>query len=207
MSRDAEGSRALSHDDFERETVELLPELYAAALRLCKNEADAEDLVADAVAKAWDKLDTLRDPSSFRGWLFRILTNRFISCKRSDSARPVHEEYVEQGGGASFSLYDRLHAPILLWWGNPEQQFLDRLLREDFERAVDALPEEFRVVVVLAHVQGFSYREIAETLDVPIGTVRSRLARARARLQEALWEHAVDAGLVGGETAEKAKAQ
>lgn len=187
----------MSSDAFERETVELLPELYASALRLTKNRADAEDLVADAVAKAWDKLDTLRDPDSFRGWIFRILTNIFISGRRAESVRPAREPLVEDEGEAAFRLYDRLHAPILLWWGNPERRFLDRLVRDDFERAVDALPDEFRVVVVLAHVQGLSYREIADTLDIPIGTVRSRLARGRSRLQEALWEHAVDAGLVG----------
>lgn len=188
---------AISRDVFERETVALLPELYAAALRLTKNEADAEDLVADAVAKAWGKLGTLKDPASFRGWVFRILTNTFISGARSRTARPTHEPYRESEDEAGFSLYDRLHAPVLLLWGNPERRFLDRLLREDFERAVDALPEEFRVVVVLAHVHGLSYREIADALEIPIGTVRSRLARGRSRLQRALWAHAVDAGLVG----------
>ena len=188
---------AMSPEAFEREAVELLPELYASALRLTKDRADAEDLVADAIAKAWDKLGTLRDSDAFRGWIFRILTNAFISGRRAESSRPAREPLVEDKGEAAFRLYDRLHAPILLWWGNPERQFLDRLVREDFERAVDALPDEFRVVVVLAHVQGLSYREIADALDIPIGTVRSRLARGRSRLQEALWEHAVDAGLVG----------
>ncbi len=183
-----------------RDVVELLPELYAAALRYAKNEADAEDLVAESVARAWDKLDTLADRDAFRGWIFRILTNTFISRCRSRSARPDTEPLESApDGDPDFSLYDRLHPPFLLWWGNPERRFLNRLLGEDLERAIDALPEEFRVVVVLAHVQGFSYREIADALDVPIGTVRSRLARARARLQKTLWRHAVDVGLVATE--------
>lgn len=183
---------------FEAEVVDLLPELYAGALRLAKNEADAEDLVAEAVAKAWEKRDTLRDPNAFRGWVFRIMTNTFISGCRARHARPAHEPYVEEGDDpeASFSLYERLHAPILLWWGSPEREFLNNLLREDLEKAIDQLPEEFRVVVVLAHLQGFSYQEIADALEIPLGTVRSRLARGRARLQELLWTHAVDAGLV-----------
>lgn len=183
-------------DWFEREVVSILPDLYGMALRLARNSADAEDLVAEAVAKAWAGLDSLADRSRFRGWLFRILTNVFISDCRSSQRRAVHESMNEEGEG--FSLFERLHQPFLLWWGDPEQEFLNKLLREDLEKAVDSLPEAFRVVVILADLQGFSYQEIADTLDVPIGTVRSRLARSRALLQKALWEHAKDAGLVQG---------
>lgn len=184
-------------DWFERKVVELLPDLYGAALRLTKNEWDAEDLVADAVARAWSHLDSLRDPELFRGWLFRILNNRFVSrCrKREDAGVVLSLDADVEDTGEAFSLFERLHQPFLLWWGNPERRFLDRLLREDLERAVDALPECYRVTVVLADIQGFSYREIAEITEVAIGTVRSRLARARARLQEALWRHAQDRGL------------
>lgn len=194
--RDLERRRAW----FEREVLELLPDLYGAAIRLTKNEADAEDLVADAVARAWDRLDDLRDPERFRGWVFRILANSFTSRCRAQEARgstvPLDEE--AHAPEAAFSLFERLHQPFLLWWGDPERRFLDRLLREDLERAVDALPECFRLTVVLADLQGFSYREIAEITDVPIGTVRSRLARGRERLQKALWEHAEDRGLTPG---------
>lgn len=179
---------------FESEVLRLLPDLFGAALRLAKNRADAEDLVADAVAKAWMNLGSLREPASFRGWVFRILTNDFISRCRARSAQGVPEP-LEEREEEAFSLFEKLHPPILLWWSNPEEEFLNKLLREDLERAVDALPEPYRIVVVLADVQGFSYKEIAETLDLPLGTVRSRLARARARLQEALWSHAADQGL------------
>lgn len=182
-------------DWFERRAVELLPELHGAALRLAGNEPDAEDLVAEAIARAWEKLETLEDDDSFRGWVFRILTNAFLAKRRSRASRGVHESYEEASDGESFSLFEKLHQPFLLWWGSPEREFLSRLLREDLERAIDSLPDAYRVVVVLADVQGFSYREIADALDVPIGTVRSRLARGRAKLQEALWTHAVDAGL------------
>ena len=181
---------------FEREVVGALPELYGTARRLARNDADAEDLVADAVAKAWMRLDSLHDRSSFRGWIFRILSNAFISGCRARAARPALEALVDEDDGSSFSLFERLHQPFLLWWGQPEQEFLDKLLREDLERAVDALPEAYRMVVVMAELQGMSYREIGDTLGVPIGTVRSRLARGRSLLQKRLWEHAVDAGLV-----------
>ena len=93
------------------------------------------------------------------------------------------------------SLFERLHQPFLLWWGTPEQEFLNRLLREDLVRSIEALPELYRIVVVMADVQGFPYGEIACALEIPVGTVRSRLARGRALLQKALWEHACDAGL------------
>jgi RNA polymerase sigma-70 factor (ECF subfamily) len=106
----------------------------------------------------------------------------------------------DEDQGTAFSLFERLHQPFLLWWGNPEQAFLDRLLREDMARAIDALPHPFRVVVVLVDVQGWSYQEVADALAVPVGTVRSRLFRGRSALQRSLWEHGRDAGLVGKET-------
>jgi RNA polymerase sigma-70 factor (ECF subfamily) len=183
---------------FGAEVERLLPELFGTALRFTKNRADAEDLVADTVAKAWLGLESLERREALRGWLFRILTNAFFSSRRTASARAPHEPFDDEAGEAVlFSLFERLHQPFLLWWGNPEQVFFDRLLREDLERAIDALPEPFRVVVVLVDAQGCSYQEVAEALGVPIGTVRSRLARGRAALQRALWEHGRDAGLIG----------
>ena len=180
---------------FERSVIEALPDLFGAALRLTRNRADADDLVAEAVARGWTHLDTLTDRTRFRGWLFRILTNAFLSARRVDARRGVHEPLDEETDD-SFSIFEQLHAPILLWWGNPEQEFLDKLLREDLERAVGALPEPFRVVLVLADLQGCSYLEIAVRLEIPLGTVRSRLARARALVQKALWRHAQELGLV-----------
>jgi RNA polymerase sigma-70 factor, ECF subfamily len=187
---------------FESTVVELLPDLFGAALRLTRNRADAEDLVSDTVARGWTRLHELSERARLRGWLFRILTNMFLSARRTQARRGVHES-LDDTSDDRFSLFDKLHAPFLLWWGTPERDFFDKLLREDLARAVDALPEAFRVAIVLADMQGCTYQEIAETLQVPIGTVRSRLARARALLQKALWTHARDAGLVAG-TDEKA---
>jgi RNA polymerase sigma-70 factor (ECF subfamily) len=181
---------------FEGAVVELLPDLFGTALRLTRNRADAEDLVAETVTRGWSHLRDLADRSRLRGWLFRILTNAFLSDRRTDARRGVHESLDEETEDG-FSLFEQLHTPVLLWWGTPERAFLDKLLREDLARAIDALPEAFRLVVVLADMQGCTYQEIAETVQVPIGTVRSRLARARALLQKALWTHAQDAGLAG----------
>lgn len=186
--------RAWFGDEVER----LLPELFGTALCLARNRADAEDLVADAVARAWLALESLERRESLRGWLFTILTNAFLSGRRTAAARATHESLDDDAAPVdSFSLFERLHQPFLLWWGNPEREFLDQLLREDLDRAIGALPEAFRVVVVLVDVQGCSYQEVADALGVPVGTVRSRLARGRARLQRALWEHGKDAGLTG----------
>lgn len=174
----------------------LLPELYGRAMRLCRHRADAEDLIADAVAKGWQALASLEDRTSVRAWLFRIMNNAFVSTRRSARMRTEHEPL--DTAQDEFSLFERLHQPILLWWGaNPEQDFLNRLLRSDLERAIDALPEPYREAVVLVDVQGLAYREVAQLLGVPIGTLRSRLARGRSRLQLTLWEHGRDAGLTG----------
>jgi RNA polymerase sigma-70 factor (ECF subfamily) len=177
---------------FEPAVLDVLPELLGTARRLARNREDAEDLAAEAITKAWLHRGALRERDRFAGWILRILTNLFLSRRRSEASRPQETCLDEE---TEFSLFDRLHQPFLLWWGTPEQEFLDRLLREDLIRAIEALPDHFRIVVVLADVEGLSYGEIAGSLDVPVGTVRSRLARGRALLQKALWEHACDAGL------------
>lgn len=180
---------------FERSVLGVLPDLVCAARRLTRNAADAEDLVAEAVAKAWLGLAGLKDADRFRGWIFRILTNEYLAQRRGRSSRPEPEQLPDES--ADFSLFEKLHQPFLLWWSNPEKEFLDKLLREDLVRAIDNVPDAYRVVVICADVQGLSYQEIADTLGVPIGTVRSRLARGRSLLQKALWEHAQDAGMRG----------
>jgi RNA polymerase sigma-70 factor (ECF subfamily) len=182
---------------FEQQVIGLLDDLLGAAMRLAKNRHDAEDLVAESVTKAWGSRESLKDADRFRPWVFRILTNCFLTDCRKRAVRPTADTSVDAvtEDEGSFSLFEELHQPFLLWWGNPEQAFLNKLLREDLERAVDSLPETYRAVVVLADLEGLAYDEIAESLGVPIGTVRSRLARARAQLQKALWIHAQEAGL------------
>jgi RNA polymerase sigma-70 factor (ECF subfamily) len=177
---------------FEQAVLNMLPELLGTARRLARNREDAEDLAAEAITRAWLHRGALRERDRFAGWIVRILTNLFLSRRRSEASRPQETCLDEE---TEFSLFDRLHQPFLLWWGTPEQDFLDRLLRDDLIRAIEALPDHFRIVVVLADVEGLSYGEIAGSLEVPVGTVRSRLARGRALLQKALWDHACDAGL------------
>lgn len=184
---------------FETQVRALLPRLLGVARRLTRNDADAEDLVAESVVRAWRALDSLHSEEAFRAWLFRILHNTFVSDYRRRCARPHLEamDCDEDTDEAPFSLFEQMHQPFLLWFSNPEQQFLDKLLREDLERALDGLPEHHRIVVVLADLEEFNYAEIAETLGIPVGTVRSRLARARSALQKRLWHQAQAYGLRG----------
>lgn len=179
---------------FETEILRLTDRLYGRALRLTRNPANAEDLVADTIVKAWSKLEELRDQQCFETWLFRILTNTFLSAWRNRGASQVETREQPLGDSEEFSLFERLHQPFLLWWSSPEQEFLNGLLREDMEKALDDLPDEFRVVAVLVMVQGYSYAEVAEMLRVPVGTVRSRLSRGRSLLQRTLWRQAEEAG-------------
>jgi len=171
--------------------------LYNTALRLTRKPEDAEDLVADTLAKAWAALDTLQDTALFRAWVFRILNNTFISDYRKQAVRPKTESYDEasQEDDENFSLFEKLHQPFLLWWNNPEQEFIAKLLGENIAAAIDQLPDDFRAIAVLVDVEGFSYQEAADITETPIGTVRSRLKRARGQLQRTLWKQARDAGL------------
>jgi RNA polymerase sigma-70 factor, ECF subfamily len=181
---------------FQDEVMRLLPDLLAGARGMASSSADAEDLVAESVARAWEKLGDLEERDRFRGWLFCIMKNQFLGRVRRRDARPTEVPLSEEEGHEpGFSLFDQVHQPFLLWWGNTEQDFLNNLLKEDLQQAIEGLPAPYRTVVTLADVRGFRYAEIAEALEIPVGTVRSRLARGRSRLQEELWTHAVDAGL------------
>jgi RNA polymerase sigma-70 factor (ECF subfamily) len=196
----------IARERFEAEVMAMLGRLHGVARRLTRNDADAEDLVSETITRAWRARETLADPDAFGGWMFRILNNTFISEERRRQARPQTEPFASDAcdDGADFSMFDQLHQPFLLWFSNPEQAFLDRLLREDLDRALADLPDQYRIVVVLSDLEEFTYAEIAETLNIPVGTVRSRLARARCALQKTLWRQAraqglrADAGMATG---------
>ena len=190
----------LSKEAFENQVMDLLGRLHGVARRLTGNEADAEDLVAETVTKAWRCLDTLASEDAFKAWIFRILNNTFISDLRRAGARPRLESIEcedESEDEAMFSIFEQMHQPFLLWFSTPEQEFVDKLLREDLDKALGSLPDHYRVVVILSDLEEFSYSEIAETLAIPVGTVRSRLARARSALQKVLWAQAQEYGLKG----------
>jgi RNA polymerase sigma-70 factor (ECF subfamily) len=196
---DSPDGRAPDRQRFAREVERLMDRLYGTALRLTRDPDDAEDIVADAVSNAWARLDQLRDDQCLEAWLFRILNNTFIDAWRGRRSRQDKETGLDttDEGEQHFSLYRKLHQPFLLWWGTPEEQFLNDLLQEDIQAALDSLPDTFRIVVMLVEVCGHTYEEAAGMLAVPLGTVRSRLNRGRGLLQKALWQQAREAGLTG----------
>jgi len=188
---------------FSREIEENMDALYGAALRLTSRGADAEDLVADAVIRAWSAIDSLEDRSRFRPWIFRILRNCYISDYRKKSIRPTEssyrEEYDDDGVDGIAALLTEQTDEFLDWWAEPEREFFNDLLGEAIMAAIEQLPSAFRITVLLINVEGLTYDETALVLGVPSGTIRSRMKRGRTLLQKALWEQALEAGIATGD--------
>jgi RNA polymerase sigma-70 factor, ECF subfamily len=176
---------------FEREALPLLGEMYAGALRLTRNPADAEDLLQEAYLRAYRGFATFQEGTNLRAWLYRILTNAFINIYRKRQREPqtVPDEEVPD-----WYLYEKLGGEGAE--SSAEAQVLESLPDEDVQEALAGLPEQFRLAVLLADVEGFSYKEIAEILDVPIGTVMSRLHRGRRALEKRLVDVMRERGLV-----------
>ena len=177
---------------FEAGCVDHLDALYASALKLTRDATRAEELVQDTFVRALRAEDGFEWGTNLKAWLFRILTNTFIN----DYRHKIHERrYVERA--AVEPLYDEvLDRQAREYAADPEANLFSSFFKRDLERALDELPEEFRAVVVLADLQGFAYKEIADMVGCPIGTVMSRLHRGRRLLQRSLVDYAVAAGLV-----------
>jgi RNA polymerase sigma-70 factor (ECF subfamily) len=190
--------RALPEEDpalrarFERDVMPLMNGLYSSALRMTRNPTDAEDLVQETVLRAYRGFAGFQEGTNLKAWLYRILTNSFINTYRKKQREPVTVEGPDDID--EWYLYDRLGARSVE--PSAESEVLEQLPDEDVQRALESLPEGFRMAVLLADVQGFSYKEIAEMLDIPIGTVMSRLHRGRKALEKALWDTAVERGIV-----------
>ncbi len=180
-------------DDFAAQALEFAPQLYSAALRMTRNQADAEDLVQEAYLRAYRSFHTFQDGTNLRAWLFRILTNAYINTYRAKQRRPTETDLGEL---EDLYLYRRLGSFETVAAGlSAEEQFFDLFTDDEVKQAVEDLPEHFRLPVLLADVEGFAYKEIAEMLDIPIGTVMSRLHRGRKAMQRALYEYAEARGL------------
>jgi RNA polymerase sigma-70 factor (ECF subfamily) len=176
---------------FERDVLPLLPNLYSAALRLTRNPSDAEDLLQETYLRAFRGFGGFHEGTNLRAWMYRILTNTFINSYRKKQREPVT---VQDDDIEDWYLFDRLGESGVE--ASAESEVLDKIPDEDVQQALEALPDGFRMAVLLADVEGFSYKEIAEILDIPIGTVMSRLHRGRKALQKALWETVRERGLV-----------
>ncbi|MEA2433830.1 MAG: polymerase sigma-70 factor, subfamily [Actinomycetota bacterium] len=191
----------LSSDDkkrFQQEALPLLDSLYAGALRMTRNPADAEDLVQETMMRAYRAFDRFEPGTNLKAWLFRILTNAYINTYRKKQREPqkISTEEVED-----FDMYQELKNHDPEFTKSPERIVLDNIVDSDIIDALDDLPEQFRMAVVLSDVEDFSYAEMAEIMDVPLGTVMSRLHRGRKALQKRLWELAREKGIIKGDGA------
>jgi len=180
---------------FAELAMEHMPALYSAALRLTRNRADAEDLVQETFLKAYRAFGSFEEGTNLRAWLYKILTNTFINSYRAAKRRP---EKADVEDVEDLYLYHRLGELRAGATGrSAEDEVLDAITDDEVKAAIESLPEAFRIAVLLADVEGFSYKEIAEITGVPIGTVMSRIHRGRRALQKALLNLAVARGLVG----------
>jgi RNA polymerase sigma-70 factor (ECF subfamily) len=183
MGEDTSGKQK----EFESEALVHLDTLYNVALRLTGSASDAEDLVQDTVTKAYRAWDKYEAGTNCRAWLVTIMRNTFINQFRRRSKQPsaVQFDAVED-----ISVFEEVQDR------DPEGSFFHDIVDEEVKRAIQELPEEFRMPVVLSDVEGLSYAEIAEILDLPVGTVKSRLFRGRRRLQQRLYEYATEMGYI-----------
>ena len=179
--------------NFEADAMQFAPQLYSAALRMPRNPADAEDVVQETFLKAYRAYDSFKAGTNLKAWLYRILTNTYINRYRKAQRRPSE---VELGELQDLYLFKRLGEQSGAS-ESAESEVLEQFVDSDVIQALESLPDNFRMPVLLADVEGFAYKEIAEMLDIPIGTVMSRLHRGRKALQKKLWHLAEERGITG----------
>ena len=174
-----------SRDAFEKQAEQVFPAVFGTALRLTRSREEAEDLSQEAVIRAYEAFDRF-DGSNFKAWILRIVTNLYINKYRQKQRGP-HLGSLEDDG---------VPEPMSGSGEEPDRLLFDGLMGSEVEEALGRLPEDFRVTVLLSDVEGMSYQDVADATNVPIGTVRSRLARGRAMLRNLLMEYAMKEGIV-----------
>ena len=181
-------------DQFTSDAMQYAPQLFSTALRMTRNRIDAEDLVQETYIKGWRSFHTFQDGTNLRAWLFRIMTNTYINKYNAQKRKGTE---VELDDVEELFLYKRLGSiDQSQLSSSAEDQMLELFTDDEVKNALEELPEDFRVPVLLSDVDGFSYKEIAEMLEIPIGTVMSRLHRGRKAMQKMLYEYARDRGLI-----------
>ena len=181
-------------DQFTSDAMQYAPQLFSTALRMTRSRSDAEDLVQETYIKGWRSFHTFQEGTNLRAWLFRIMTNTYINKYNAQKRKGTE---VELDDVEELFLYKRLGSiDQSQLSSSAEDQMLDLFTDDEVKNALESLPEDFRIPVLLSDVDGFSYKEIAEMLEIPIGTVMSRLHRGRKAMQKMLYEYARDRGLI-----------
>ena len=182
-----------TREDFTHDAMQHAPQLFSTAMRMTRNRSDAEDLVQETFIKAWRSFATYQQGTNLRAWLFRIMTNTYINKYNAQQRKPTETELddVEE-----LFLYKRLGAVDQSQLSqSAEDQMLSLFTDDEVKKALEELPDQFRIPVLMSDVEGFSYKEIAEILEIPLGTVMSRLHRGRKAMQKMLYEYAKERGL------------
>jgi RNA polymerase sigma-70 factor, ECF subfamily len=181
-------------EKFTSDAMQYAPQLFSTALRMTRNRSDAEDLVQETYIKGWRSFHTFQEGTNLRAWLFRIMTNTYINKYNAQKRKGTE---VELDDVEELFLYKRLGSiDQSQLSSSAEDQMLDLFTDDEVKNALESLPEDFRIPVLLSDVDGFAYKEIAEMLEIPIGTVMSRLHRGRKAMQKMLYEYARDKGLI-----------
>jgi len=181
-------------ETFAEDAMPFMGQLYGTAVRMTRNPADAEDLVQETFLKGYRAYDRFEAGTNLRAWMFRILTNTYINSYRKKQRRPKESDLADV---EDLYLYRKLGSGTTASLGrSAEDELLDSITDDEVKTAIENLPEQYRLAVLLADVEGFAYKEIAQMLDIPIGTVMSRIHRGRKQLQKALYEFGRLRGLV-----------
>lgn len=177
---------------FDREALPHAGALYGAAMRLVRSPDDANDLVQETFFKAWRAFESFESGTNCKAWLFRILTNTFINKYR----RKTKEKEILEGKERIAAEHEMVHLPSKRAFLDPEGALADATLADEVIEALEAVPADFRAVVILSDIEGFSYKDIADIVGIPVGTVMSRLFRGRRILQDRLFGYAIEAGVL-----------
>jgi RNA polymerase sigma-70 factor (ECF subfamily) len=189
-----------TREEFSKIALPYLDEMYAGAMRMTRNPQAAEDLVSDVFGKAWKSFHQFERGTNMRAWLYRILTNTYINEYRRKvrHGNPVAiDQYENQD---EFYIYNKIAENAASEEEDPANAVLAKFAEQDIINAMEQLPEGYRETVILSDLQGLTYEEIAHALEIPIGTVRSRLNRGRRQLQKALWDEAIKSGYITDKT-------
>jgi RNA polymerase sigma-70 factor (ECF subfamily) len=183
-----------AQDEFLADAMQYSPQLFSSAVRMTRNRSDAEDLVQETFLKGWRSFHTFQEGTNLRAWLFRIMTNTYINKYNAKQRRPLETELDEV---EELFLYRRMGAVDQSQIApSAEDQMMNLFTDDEVKKSLEELPEQFLLPVLLSDVEGFSYKEIAEMLETPIGTVMSRLHRGRKLMQKRLYEYALERGLI-----------